>query len=285
MSPTVGVSVPLLGESNGAVQPASVPGAVFNVATSIVGAGIMSIPAIIKVLGVVPAIAMIIVVAVLAELSVEFLMRFTPLRRNDDVRRRHEGSVRVAGALVAQACVIITNVGGLILYLIIIGDVLSGKQDGGEVHLGILQQWFGIHWWNSREFALLFTLVFVMFPLVLYKRVESLKYSSAVSTLLAVAFVGICCGASNWFEFAKPSQMTTAVRLALLLCTVIYITVGLFGYLLFGDSTQSDILINFDQTNDSGGWFLVQYFDPCKLCAPHHAGVSSLELLIEIQHR
>lgn len=51
------------------------------------------------------------------------------------------------------------------------GDVLSGKQNGGEVHLGILQQWFGIHWWNSREFALLFTLVFVMLPLVLYKRV------------------------------------------------------------------------------------------------------------------
>jgi len=53
------------------------------------------------------------------------------------------------------------------------------------------------------------------------------------------------------FEFAKLSQMTTAVRLALLLCAVIYITVGLFGYLLFGDSTQSDILINFDQSNDS----------------------------------
>ncbi|XP_014520164.1 amino acid transporter AVT6C [Vigna radiata var. radiata] len=297
MSPTVGVSAPLLGESNGAVQPASVPGAVFNVATSIVGAGIMSIPAIIKVLGVVPAIAMIIVVAVLAELSVEFLMRFT----HSGETTTYAGVMREAfgssGALVAQACVIITNVGGLILYLIIIGDVLSGKQDGGEVHLGILQQWFGIHWWNSREFALLFTLVFVMFPLVLYKRVESLKYSSAVSTLLAVAFVGICSGLAIFalvqgktqtprlfpgldnqtsffdlftavpvvvtaftfhfnvhpigFEFAKPSQMTTAVRLALLLCAAIYITVGLFGYLLFGDSTQSDILINFDQSNDS----------------------------------
>lgn len=144
MSPTVGVSAPLLGESNGAVQPASVPGAVFNVATSIVGAGIMSIPAIIKVLGVVPAIAMIIVVAVLAELSVEFLMRFT----HSGETTTYAGVMREAfgssGALVAQACVIITNVGGLILYLIIIGsrtfpfvfipfEIMEKKKKGGNV--------------------------------------------------------------------------------------------------------------------------------------------------------
>jgi len=51
------------------------------------------------------------------------------------------------------------------------GDVLSGKESGGEVHLGLLQQWFGVHWWNSREVALFITLVLVMLPLVLYKRV------------------------------------------------------------------------------------------------------------------
>ncbi|KAL5058188.1 hypothetical protein RYX36_029792 [Vicia faba] len=42
--------------------------------------------------------------------------------------------------------------------------------------------------------------------------------------------------------------MKTAVRLAIMFCAVIYFTIGLFGYLLFGDSTQSDILINFDQS-------------------------------------
>lgn len=123
MSPVAGVSAPLLGESKAATPPASVPGAVFNVATSIVGAGIMSIPAIMKVLGVVPAFAMILVVAVLAELSVDFLMRFTHSGETmtyAGVMREAFGS---AGALAAQVCVIITNVGGLILYLIIIGNV------------------------------------------------------------------------------------------------------------------------------------------------------------------
>ncbi|XP_061375034.1 amino acid transporter AVT6C-like [Gastrolobium bilobum] len=297
MSPAAGVNVPLLPDSKSAAKPASVSGAVFNVATSIIGAGIMSIPAIMKVLGVIPGFAMILIVALLAEVSVDFLMRFT----NSGETTTYAGVMKEAlgppGALAAQVCVIITNVGGLILYLIIIGDVLSGKQNEGEVHLGILQQWFGTQWWNSREFALLFTLVLVMLPLVLYRRVESLKYSSAVSTLLAVVFVGVCCwlaivalvqGKTQTprlfpqldhqtsffdlftavpvvvtaftfhfnvhpigFELAKPSDMTTAVRLALMLCAVIYSTIGLFGYLLFGDSTQSDILINFDQNADS----------------------------------
>lgn len=50
-------------------------------------------------------------------------------------------------------------------------DVLSGNQPEGTVHLGVLQEWFGIHWWNSREVALLITVLVVMLPLVLLPRV------------------------------------------------------------------------------------------------------------------
>lgn len=50
-------------------------------------------------------------------------------------------------------------------------DVFSGNKPEGVVHMGVLQQWFGIHWWNSREFALIFTMIFILFPLVLYRRV------------------------------------------------------------------------------------------------------------------
>lgn len=53
------------------------------------------------------------------------------------------------------------------------------------------------------------------------------------------------------FELEKPSHMIKAVRIALVLCAAIYFAIGLFGYLLFGDSTQSDILINFDQSTES----------------------------------
>lgn len=48
------------------------------------------------------------------------------------------------------------------------GDVLSGT---GSDHLGVLQGWFGVHWWNLRAVSLLFIVVFIMLPLVLYRRV------------------------------------------------------------------------------------------------------------------
>lgn len=52
-------------------------------------------------------------------------------------------------------------------------------------------------------------------------------------------------------ELGRPSDMTSAVRISLVLCVVIYFAVGFFGYLLFGDSIMADMLVNFDQASDS----------------------------------
>ncbi|XP_011076618.2 probable sodium-coupled neutral amino acid transporter 6 [Sesamum indicum] len=293
-----GAEAPLLphrgGETEADVKPASVPGAVFNVSTSIIGAGIMSIPATLKVLGVVPAFLMIVLIAVVVDISVEFMLRFTYSGES----RTYAGLMRESfgrwGSVAVQICVMITNLGCLIMYLIIIGDVLSGT---GEEHLGVLQEWFGVHWWNLRAVALLFIVVFVMLPLVFVDFAESLWFSSAVSVLLAIVFVGICSvmaisaliegqtktprilpeldGGVSFFnlftaipvivtaftfhfnvhaigvELGKPSAMISAVRIALVLCAAIYFAIGIFGYLLFGDSTMDDILVNFDQSSGS----------------------------------
>ena len=56
---------------------ASISGAVFNVSTSMIGAGIMSIPATFKVLGVIPGFIIILMVAFAVEVTVEFLLRYT----------------------------------------------------------------------------------------------------------------------------------------------------------------------------------------------------------------
>lgn len=59
----------------------------------------------------------------------------------------------------------------MIALLCLSGDVLSGNQPEGTGHLGVLQEWFGLHWWNSRAFALLIVVLFVLFPLALFRRV------------------------------------------------------------------------------------------------------------------
>lgn len=267
--------------------------AVFNVSTTIIGAGIMSIPATIKVLGVVPAFVLIVLVALLVDITVNFMLRATYAGQSTTYAGLMKENFGKIGSLAVQICVMITTLGCLIMYLIIIGDVFSGK---GE-HLGVLQEWFGIHWWNSRYLSILLTVLLVMLPLVLYRRVESLWLSSAIAIILAVVFVGICSvmaiiaivkgqivrprmlpelnSTSSFFnlftaipvivtafafhfnvhpieiELGIPGAMTSAVKISLVVCSVIYFSIGIFGYLLFGDSINADILVNFD-TSSSG---------------------------------
>ncbi|XP_059317957.1 amino acid transporter AVT6C-like [Lycium ferocissimum] len=265
--------------------------AVFNVSTSIIGAGIMSVPATLKVLGVIPAFVLIVLVALLVDISVDFMLRFTYAGESKTYAALMNESFGKIGSVVVQISVMITNLGCLIMYLIIIGDVLSGQ---GE-HLGVVQEWFGIHWWNSRNFAILFIVLFVMLPLVLYRRIESLWLSSALAVLLAIVFVVICSvmaitailkgktvsprmlpqmdNETSFFnlftavpvivtaftfhfnvhpigtELGNPAAMSSAVKISLVLCAAIYFSIGIFGYLLFGDSIMPDILVNFDKSS------------------------------------
>ncbi|CAO2816984.1 unnamed protein product [Amaranthus hypochondriacus] len=283
---------------------ASISGAVFNVSTSIIGAGIMSIPATLKVLGVIPALILIVIVALLADLSVNFLLRYSysgEMTSFSGETVTYGGVMRESfgwvGSLLVQVSVAVSNWGCLIVYLIILGDVFSGNEHGESLHLGILQEWFGVHWWNARPYALLCIVVFILLPLALYRRVESLRYSSAVAVLLAVVFVVISFvmaiyalfqgrtqnprlfpdldGHSSFFnlftavpvivtaftfhfnvhpissELGKPSKMAKATKISLILCIIIYFSVGLFGYLLFGESIATDILVNFDRSSES----------------------------------
>ncbi|KAA3464217.1 sodium-coupled neutral amino acid transporter 5-like [Gossypium australe] len=290
-------NAPLLGENKPPAKHTSVSSAVFNVSTSIIGAGIMSIPATLKVLGVIPAFMLIVIIAWLADISVEFLMRYTHAGKSTTYAGVMKESFGRIGSVLVQLCVITNNLGCLIIYLIIIGDVLSGNQPEGSVHLGVLQEWFGIHWWNSRAFSILSIVAFIMLPLVSFRRVDALRFSSALAVFLAVLFVAISSvmaiaalvkgktetprllpyldSNASFFdlftavpvivtaftfhfnvhpiglEMDKPSDMMKAVRISLILCGTIYFTVGIFGYLLFGESIMPDILVNFDQNSGS----------------------------------
>ncbi|KAM3192552.1 hypothetical protein ACQJBY_069647 [Aegilops geniculata] len=261
---------------------ASFSGAVFNLSTTIVGAGIMALPASIKMLGLIPGLLMIIFVALLTEASIDMLIRCS-----------HQGKITSYGWLMGeaygqwgrialQASVVINN----------IGDVLSGTSSGGIHHRGILEGWFGAHLWNSRAIVLLVTTLFVFAPLVSFKRLDSLSYTSALSVALAVVFVVITAGiaiikvingtvampklfpeiddlSSVWKLFTAVPVLVTAyichynvhsidneledktqtkpiVRTSLALCSSVYIATSFFAYLLFGDGTLDDVLANFD---------------------------------------
>ncbi|XP_039142263.1 amino acid transporter AVT6A-like [Dioscorea cayenensis subsp. rotundata] len=173
---------------------ASFAGAVFNLSTTIVGAGIMSLPATMKLLGLVPGIVMIIFVAFLTEASIEMLIRYSRAGKTSSYAGVMGDSFGRIGRMLLQICVVVNNIGVMIVYMIIIGDVLSGTSASSVHHFGVLEGWFGVHWWNGRAVVLLFTTLCVFAPLTCFKRVDSLKYTSALSVGLAVVFVIITAG-------------------------------------------------------------------------------------------
>uniref|UniRef100_A0A2P2KSL8 Uncharacterized protein MANES_01G105000 n=1 Tax=Rhizophora mucronata TaxID=61149 RepID=A0A2P2KSL8_RHIMU len=173
---------------------ASFNGAVFNLSTTIVGAGIMALPATMKVLGLFLGVALIIFMALLTEASIEMLLRFSRAGKNASYGGVMGDAFGKYGRILLQVAVLINNIGVLIVYMIIIGDVLSGTSSSGVHHAGVLEGWFGEHWWNGRTFVLLVTTLAIFSPLACFKRIDSLRYTSALSVALAVVFLVITIG-------------------------------------------------------------------------------------------
>ncbi|GAU51334.1 hypothetical protein TSUD_412810 [Trifolium subterraneum] len=173
---------------------ASFTGSVFNLSTTIIGAGIMALPAAMKVLGLTIGIASIVFFALLSHTSLDILMRFSRVAKAQsygDIMGCAFGSV---GRLVFQISVLVNNFGILVVYSIIIGDVLSGTTSSGSHHFGVLEGWFGEHWSTGRTFVLLVTTLLVFTPLGFFKRIDSLRYTSGLAVALAVVFLVITAG-------------------------------------------------------------------------------------------
>ncbi|KAL2896968.1 Amino acid transporter AVT6C [Bienertia sinuspersici] len=102
---------------------ASLASAVFNISTTMIGAGIMSIPATFKVLGVFPAIFVLVIVAIMGDVTGEFMLRYTHSGKSTTYAGLMGESFGRLGSLALQICVMITSFGCLIIYLIIIDSL------------------------------------------------------------------------------------------------------------------------------------------------------------------
>lgn len=182
--------LPLIGDGPaGPPEGSTVPAAVFNLATSIIGAGIMALPATMKVLGVAVGLVSILVMGVLSEITIELLVRFSAHCRALSYGEVVHRALGRPASIVAQMCVIINNAGVLVVYLIIIGDVMSGSLK----HIGVMDQLAGHGEWDNRKLLILVVLVIFLAPLCALEKIDSLSLTSAASVALAVVFVVVSC--------------------------------------------------------------------------------------------
>ncbi|ONK70392.1 uncharacterized protein A4U43_C05F33240 [Asparagus officinalis] len=166
-----------------------VPGAVFNLATSVIGAGIMALPAAMKVLGIGFGFVSIILMGILSEISIEILVRFSVLCKSTSYGEVVQSALGRPMRLLSEICIIINNAGVLVVYLIIIGDVMSGSLK----HTGVFDQLFGNGVWDHRKMVILIVLIIFLAPLCALEKIDSLSLSSAASVALAVVFVVVSC--------------------------------------------------------------------------------------------
>lgn len=53
---------------------------------------------------------------------------------------------------------------------------MAGSWTEGVHHRGLMEEWVGEHWWTSRSSLLLLTTLFVIAPLISFKRVGKLSF-------------------------------------------------------------------------------------------------------------
>ncbi|KAJ7962808.1 putative Amino acid transporter [Quillaja saponaria] len=169
------------GSNNGS----GISGAVFNLTTSIIGAGIMALPATMKVLGVIPSFVLIILMGIFSETSVELLVRFTVLCKATSYGEVVQCALGRPAKILSEICIIVNNAGVLVVYLIIMGDVMSGSPH----HDGVFDQLLGTGAWDQRKLVILIVMVIFLAPLCALEKIDSLSLTSAASVALAVVFV------------------------------------------------------------------------------------------------
>ncbi|KAI5660452.1 hypothetical protein M9H77_29245 [Catharanthus roseus] len=160
-------------------------GAVFNLTTSVIGAGIMALPATMKVLGLGLGVVLIILMGFLSELSVELLVRFAVQCKASSYGEVVQAALGRTWRILSEICIIVNNAGVLVVYLIIMGDVMSGSIR----HIGVFDQWLGHGFWDHRKLLILVVVVLFLAPLCALDKIESLSLTSAASVALAVVFV------------------------------------------------------------------------------------------------
>ena len=105
----------------GGFDGASFSGAVFNLSTTVVGAGIMALPAIMKQVGLIPGLVMIVLGAALTESSIEMILRFSRASKSATYSGLVSDAFGGPGRTLLQLCIVVNNLGMLVVYMIIIG--------------------------------------------------------------------------------------------------------------------------------------------------------------------
>ena len=138
-------------------------GVTFNTMNVIVGAGVLSMPFCFQTAGWLLGVVILLLTALLTDWSLQLLLLSGDLRGKRSYPNLIGDVLGPTPAFIANILITFLNFGTSIAYLDIIADQLSS--------------WFGI---QSRGWALLVVVLFIITPLCMIKNISSLSFTSAM---------------------------------------------------------------------------------------------------------
>lgn len=160
-------------------NPSTVMGACFNFINSIIGAGIIGLPFAIKECGFFMGTLMLFLMAFLTDYSVRLIVSSGVKARKLSFESLCEHTLGRPGFYIVSVFMFIFAFGGMLTYLVIIGDSVSSVM----ARLAGADTIFANRRWDISLMSLIMVL-----PLSCLKDMSSLSYTSSIS-ILAVGFI------------------------------------------------------------------------------------------------
>jgi len=178
------------GNTSDTATRSSAASAALNLSNTIVGAGLMSLPFCFRVLGLAGGTILLLVTALITDQSLRMLVRASDVTSVMEYDRLSTAVVgKALGANVVWACILINNYGILVVDLIIIGDILSGK---GKVE-GLMHHITGAKegaWFCGRAFTTFAIALCLEVPLCCARTLNAQRVSSMIALIApAITFL------------------------------------------------------------------------------------------------
>ncbi|PSC67577.1 hypothetical protein C2E20_8765 [Micractinium conductrix] len=169
-----------------------------NLATTIIGAGIMALPRAFATLGIVLGMGSLAGVFVLSLFSLNALVRVSRLTHRWSYHEVVAAEYGPSGLLALRLAIIVNNAGSMIVYLIIIGDMLVGVPPDFN---GLLTNLLGVHdpsvWYVSRPVVLAAACLLILAPLLSLRDLGRLGPMSTAGVVIAGGFAASVVGVTG----------------------------------------------------------------------------------------
>lgn len=257
----------------------TVLGSTFNLINSVLGAGMLSVPFAVRSAGIVPAVVLLVVCAVMADVSLRLLCLSQYYGRGETFESLADKVLGPRWRITALIGKVVLSFGACVGYLVALGDLLPG----------LIQDW-GIG--SDRAVALTVATLGPILGLALLRDLSALWFTSAIAVVsilyltvvviaqavdvppevpadvtvelfdlkvdtlrsIGIFFYSFGCHMSSAALYVemrdpRPANYFPVARYTVASTFVLYVTVGLAGYLTWGTETDANLFLNYADSN------------------------------------